>query len=233
MILRKIKSIIRQSPFLYFGLFGWRKNVRRLRARRDSELVVEAFPRSANTTSMYALFYAQGSSFKVGHHLHVSAHIKYAVSRDIPCLVIMRNPLDCVASRMVMKKGGVAKDIVKDYIDFSKSVQRLRTKLVIVGFEDVIKEGLGFAIEEVNVKFATDFCKPDASEEEKAWVDQQVRKWNLEKSGGDVERLSIPSDVKKAKAFKMRERIQMEAPDELAVANELYHDLIETKERDE
>lgn len=233
MIVRKLKSIIRGTPFLYFGILGWRKNVRRLRAWKNSELVVEAFPRSANTTSMYALFHAQGDSFKVGHHLHVAAHVKYAASHGIPCLVIIRNPLDCVASRMVMKKGGDPRAIVLDYIDFYKTVERLINSVIIVDFEDVVSEGLGGAIGDVNMKFATNFSQPDGSDAEKRWVEQQVRKWNLEKSDGDVERLSIPSDAKKVKALEMKKLIQLEATEELIEANELYLSLTGKEGQDE
>jgi hypothetical protein len=224
-MIEAIRLFIRRSPFLYLGVLGWRQNVSRLRATKDSELVVEAFPRSGNTTSMYALFYAQGESFKVGHHLHVPAHVKYAVFNQIPCLIIMRKPLDCVASRMVMKKGGDPRRILSDYIDFSKTVLALKNKLVVVCFEDVIRSGLGAAVVAVNEKFGTEFKQPDGSVEEQAWVEAQVRKWNLEKSDGDVERLSIPSEAKRGKATEMKERICAEASDKLAIANELYEAL--------
>jgi hypothetical protein len=59
-VLASLKRFIRRQPLLYFTLFGWKPSVRKLRGHRDSELILEAFPRSANTTSMYALYYAQG-----------------------------------------------------------------------------------------------------------------------------------------------------------------------------
>lgn len=225
-MVRKLKSIVRQSPFLYFGLFGWRKDVRRLRARKDSDLVVEAFPRSANTTSVYALLYAQGRDLKIGHHLHVPAHLKYAVSLGLPCLVVIRNPLDCVASRMVMEKGGNARALINDYIDFLKTVETLKEQLVIVSFDDVISNGVGFAVKLLNQKFGTCFRQPDGSAEEKAWVEQQVREWNMQKSGGDLDQLSIPSDAKKAKSLKMKSIIQSQAGDLLQRAESFYTRLI-------
>ena len=162
-LLYTLKRFIRRHPSFYFGLVGRRQAVRRLRAYKSSRLVVEAFPRSGNTTSMYSLFYAQGQSFQVGHHLHVPAHVKYAVANQIPCLIIMRKPLDCVASLMVMIKGGNPSELLKDYIDFARMVKRCLSAVVVVDFEDVIQDGIGDAVEAVNAKFGTGFKQPDGS----------------------------------------------------------------------
>jgi len=229
-LFQAVKRFIRRHPFLYFSLVGYKPSVKRLRARRDSELVVEAYPRSANTTSMYSLYYSQ-RDLKVGHHLHVPAHVKYAVFHGIPCLVIIREPLDCVASLMVMRNGGDPVSLLKDYIDFAMIVRGLMGGLILVSFKEVVSEGMGTAIERLNLKFGKTFQKPTSSPEEKRWVEAQVRKWNRD-HGGDEEKLSIPSTEKKSKAIKMKERIQIEATGVLAVADELYHTLIETKEQD-
>jgi len=183
-MLRYTKSLIRRHPLLYFTITGWRRSVKRLRAYKDTQLVVEGFPRSANTTSMYALYYAQGTSFKVGHHLHVGAHIVYAAKHNIPCLVIVRRPVDCIASLMVMRKGGRPSTLLKDYIDFAKVVLRYSHKVVVADFEQITANGVGDAIHRVNKKFGTSFLKPSHSVDERRWVEEQVRNWNQTYGGG-------------------------------------------------
>ena len=225
-VLRYIKSFIRQHPVLYFGIVGCRESVRRLRAHEDSELVIEAFPRSANTTSVLALFYAQGESFRVGHHLHVPAHIKYAVRHKIPCLVIVRNPLDCVASLMVMRKGGNPSHLLKDYIDFARVVERSKANVVVVDFKEVTQRGMGAAIEAINQKFKTDFSVPSGSDEEQKWVRERVSELNLLYSSGDAESLSIPSEEKHERAAAMKQKIQRESSAELQKAEALYERLL-------
>lgn len=220
-----IRRWIRRSPALYFTLCGNRPAVKRLRARRDSELVVEAFPRSANTSSMYALFFAQGGDLRVGHHLHVPAHIKYAVIHHIPCLVIMREPLDCVASLMVMRKGGDPRDYLLDYIDFAKVAYEERTNLVVEKFDVIVTNGMGGAVRSLNDRFGTEFREPTNSREEKAWVERKIREWNREYSGGDPEKLSIPTEAKRKRAEEMRARV-MKEPHLLLRARDLYHNLI-------
>lgn len=219
-----LKRFIRRHPSLYFLIAGHRESVRRLRARKDSELVVEAFPRSANTTSMYALYYAQGKSFRVGHHLHVAAHVVYAVKRNIPCLVIVRQPLDCIASLMVMRKGGDAGEYLRDYIDFSRVVLKLRQYLVVVDFDSVVSSGMGAAVNQLSHKYGTAFREPSNSAEEVEWVQAQIRDWNAKYSGGDVEKLSFPTDEKKAKAEQHKQAIRGHGQ-LLAVAEKLYSSL--------
>lgn len=199
-----IKRFIRRHPSLYFTIVGRREAVRRLRARRDSELVVEAFPRSANTTSMYALFFAQGECLKVGHHLHVAAHVVFAAKYHIPCLVIMREPVECITSLMVMRKGGEPAELLKDYIDFAKVVMRHQSQVVVVDFNVIKSEGIGSGVRKLNARFKTQFMEPTNSAEEREWVEFKIREWNLEHSGGDLEKLSIPTDAKKSKADEMK-----------------------------
>lgn len=225
-MLRFLKSFIRRHPSLYFTLTGWRKSVRRLRAYKDSELVVEGFPRSANTTSMYSLYFAQGENFKVGHHLHVAAHVAYAVKHSIPCLVVVRQPVDCIASLLVMRKGGDPASLLKDYIDFSKVVLDYSDKVIIADFDQITKEGVGSAICRVNEKFGTSFLVPEHSVKEREWVEEQVRNWNEAYSGGDEEKLSMPTAAKKERKALMLAKIEQE-PVLLQKANEYYKKLTE------
>lgn len=220
-----MKRFVRGSPLVYFGLFGWRKSVRRLRAHKDFDLVVEAYPRSANTSSMYALFYAQGNDFKVGHHLHVPAHVKYAVSRKIPCLVILRNPIDCVASLMVGRNGGDPSALLKHYVDFVATVDRCGNRVVVAAFDDIVKSGLGFAVNGVNERFGCSFSVPSGSLEEKAWVEQRITEWNNVHCGGDLNRISIPNETKRRRSEEMKLRIRSEAPEELSAAEAIFFSL--------
>jgi hypothetical protein len=145
----------------------------------------------------------------------------------------MRDPLDCVASLLVMRKGGDPVSLLKDYIDFATITQRLIRELVLVSFEEIVTVGMGDAIDRLNLKFGKTFQRPTGSPEETQWVEEQVRDWNRVHSGGDEEKLSIPSDEKKSKAIEMKELIHIKASNELTVAEKLYQSLIAAKESDE
>jgi hypothetical protein len=175
---------------------------------------------------MYALYFAQGVDFKVGHHLHVPAHVKYAVKHQIPCLVIMRKPLDCIASLLIMRGGGDPRVLLKDYIDFAQVAVDLSEEVVIVSFNDVIESGMGRVVQKLNQRYKTDFKEPDGSDEEQAWVKDQIRNWNRLYSGGDEKKLSFPTEAKRKKAEGVKEQIR-EASDLLKQAEDMYRIAVE------
>tara|TARA_R100000027_G_scaffold38198_1_gene28159 strand:+ start:8940 stop:9644 length:705 start_codon:yes stop_codon:yes gene_type:complete len=224
-VFAKIRRVVRSSPFLYFFVLGWRKNVKRLRAREGTEVVIEGFPRSANTSSVYVYSYAQKRSVKVGHHLHVIAHVKYAIKRNIPCMVIVRRPLDCVSSLMVMQKGGDPKALLLDYISFYKPVLKYSDRLVVISFDKILGCGIGSAVEVLNSRFGTDFSVPKGSGSERDWSVKKIVEWNRVHGGSDPEKLSIPNDKKREKAEKIKKIIEAECKDLLNEANCLYGSL--------
>lgn len=222
MLIFRLKQIVRRYPSLYFNLLGKTSRIAKLRAYPDSDLVIEGFPRSANTSSVYTFLHAQNNAVKLGHHLHVVAHVKFAVRHKIPCLVISRKPIDCVASLMVMRAGGNPRKLLCEYIDFTREINKLRKDIVIVSFSSVVDSGLGFAIRLVNERFGTHFTEPNGSYDEKEWVKKQIISWNNKHSGGNKERLSFPSLEKKGLSDIMKNKV-LKASDLLDKANRLYN----------
>src|SRR2546428_11249384 len=70
-------------PYLALARLKYRTNESRV-VTRDSELVIEGFPRSSNTFSIVAFETAQARPVKVKHHLHTAAQIIQAVRWGIP-----------------------------------------------------------------------------------------------------------------------------------------------------
>src|SRR2546421_9409717 len=64
----------------------------------DTELVIEGFPRTANTFTVFAFQMAQAAPVRVAHHLHAPAQVIFAARRGIPVLVLVRPPEDAVLS---------------------------------------------------------------------------------------------------------------------------------------
>ncbi len=217
-----IKQFIRRHPALYFSICGFfSSRIRELRAYPDSELVIEGFPRSANTSSVYAFLHAQKRPVKLGHHLHTVAHVKYAVQNQVPCLVITRSPVDCITSLMVMRGGGNPRKLLSEYIDFTKEISKLRKDIVLVSFTSIVESDFGFAISLINERFGTQFAMPTGSNNEKSWVNQQIVTWNNMHGDGDRTRLSLPSKDKKGLAEVMRVKVIKET-DLLQEADRLY-----------
>lgn len=61
---------ISHYPWLYFPIQRLRPQRRDLVVARDTEIVIEGYPRSANTFAVAAFLLAQGRPVKIAHHLH-------------------------------------------------------------------------------------------------------------------------------------------------------------------
>jgi len=62
----------------------------------DTELVIEGYPKRANAFAVSAFQMAQGRPVKMAHHLHPPINVILAAKRNIPCLVLIRHPDQCV-----------------------------------------------------------------------------------------------------------------------------------------
>jgi len=68
-----LRAALGQHPWLYFALQHLRPSRRHLLVTKDTEIVIEGYPRSANTFAVVAFLLAQGHPVKIAHHLHVSS----------------------------------------------------------------------------------------------------------------------------------------------------------------
>jgi hypothetical protein len=69
--------------------------------RPDTDIVIEAFPRSANTFLVHALEIIAEGRLNIAHHLHDPVQITRGVAAGIPVIVIIRTPEDAVSSWML------------------------------------------------------------------------------------------------------------------------------------
>lgn len=66
---------------------------------QDTEIVIEGFPRSANTFAVVASTQAQGARpIRIAHHLHAEAQVLAGVERKLPVIVLIRQPEDAIRS---------------------------------------------------------------------------------------------------------------------------------------
>src|SRR5262245_32533170 len=99
------RSLIGQYPALYLPPVRWKRraDLRHLRSGarnpsrsepvfRDTEAIIEGFPRSANTFAATAFQLAQTKPVRVAHHLHVPSQIIAGARWGIPTIVLVRDP---------------------------------------------------------------------------------------------------------------------------------------------
>lgn len=124
---------------------------------RSTSLVIEGYPRCANSFSTRAFFFSdKNKDHDVAHHVHSSAQIIYAVNRKIPAIILIRKPIDAVVSYLI-RNGSITPDMaLHGYISFYKDVIFCRDSCIVAKFDDVVND-FGSIIKQVNSKYGVNF----------------------------------------------------------------------------
>lgn len=152
----EIRARVGLHPWLFYKTFGLKSSNRNLVVRRTTEIIIEGYPRSANTFATLAFQIAQNRDVAIGHHLHVPAQIMRAVRWGIPAIVLLRKPGDAVLSLLVRYPNASVGRCLQEYSGFYKSIFELREKFLVARFE-IVTSDFGKIVEGLNRKFGTGF----------------------------------------------------------------------------
>lgn len=159
----ELRSAIGPYPRLFLPLARFRQprqtDGHALRPRcvdRRTDLVLEGFPRSANTFALVAFLESQTAPVRVAHHLHAAAQVIAGVRLELPVLVLSREPLDAVTSFAVREPDLSLEQAVRAYRRFYRPLLTLRERIVVATFEQVV-EDFGAVIRRLNRRFGRDF----------------------------------------------------------------------------
>lgn len=173
---RLVSDSIERWPRLYVEVMRYRwRNSRALKRIVDSKanLVIEGFPRSANSFALAALRSVNGDSseLRIATHIHSTAQVKLAVKWGLPCMVLIREPDGAVPSLLAyavqldkLRAGDLSqsgKELlvrywIKRYVSFYQQIRHYRDKVLFVDFEEVIQD-FGAVTRRFNEKFDTQF----------------------------------------------------------------------------
>lgn len=129
----------------------------------DAALVVEGFMRSANTFVEAALVLSQGESFKFSHHGHHFIHVKEALRRNKPCVVLFRKPEQVITSLVDFGTPDDIGQICAQYTSYYRRVLRLRNSILLVEFNEVTSD-FGAVVERINNRFGMALRVPKKNE---------------------------------------------------------------------
>jgi len=151
-----IKHFVCARPLLYSGWVRlMRPEKNRLAAAKGVECIIEGYPRSANTFAVVAFQKAGNGRIRLAHHTHVPATILYGCARDLPTVVLIRNPLDAVASAVIFS-GQSPRLLLGDWIWFYRTCWDMRHKFIVADFDEVIGD-FGEVTNRMNLRWARDF----------------------------------------------------------------------------
>ncbi|MBD3730925.1 MAG: hypothetical protein IE933_14600 [Sphingomonadales bacterium] len=167
MLKNKIRDLLAPYPGLFIPLYRMLAPPQHklLLIGPETEIVIEGYPRSANTFAVVAFEQAQGArQVKIAHHLHAEAQVLEAVRRGLPAIVLIRRPYEAIRSLKVAFPAWDENYFLRRYVDFNRAIARVRDRVVVAEFERTTKD-FGGIIGEVNAKFGTDFALfPDGEE---------------------------------------------------------------------
>ncbi len=213
---QNLKSRIKWAISFYPPLFipFYRRfaspNRRKMLIGPSTQIVIEGFPRSANTFALVAFLISQERPKIIATHIHLPVQIIEGVRRSLPVLVLIRNPLDAIRSLKVREPETDVKWAFQQYIQFYEVVERRAQDVVIASFETVT-QNFGEVIERLNRRFGTQFCLFEHTQENIRKVYQIIEGWNTITDGGKESVVARPS-VERSEKY---ENMALEVPPEL------------------
>ena len=195
----RVKHLLGQKPILingFFKIFGGKNSW--LLFNNKTEIVIEGFPRSANTFSVVYFEITQPRVVSVAHHLHVEAQLIWAAQNSIPGVVLIREPEDCIRSLVVRESNMTVKLALKRYIKFYTNLLPYRDSLVVADFSSVIKN-MGNVISNVNKKYGVSFVVCPHTEELEARVYKEIDSISSRLDGGKSTHVARPNNQRKVK----------------------------------
>lgn len=210
----KLRTFSRQHPALFLPFSRWRWNRWRKKycldtsgpepaapqpIMPDTEIVIEGFPRTANTFAHIAFKVAQTRPVKIAHHTHAAAQVIAGVRKSIPTIVLIREPEAAVISYLIgdFDPQITMRQVLHDYIAFYKPILPYQAHFTLAPFQEITSD-YGSTIKRLNGKFGTSFDKFHHTDESVQRCFDLIDE-GFEKSFGTLNEdvVSRPSDLRK------------------------------------
>jgi hypothetical protein len=211
------KHFFGRFPAIFFPLYqrlAPQHHKRECLLNDKSELVIEGFPRSANTFAVVAFRQAQKVDVPMAHHLHVEAQILRGVALGIPVVALIRKPEDAVKSLLIRHPDVKPKHAIERYIEFYSAVEKVADKVIVADF-DQVTSNFGGIISRINKKFRTDYKVFESSAENISSVCEEIDQINRELHSGKETHVARPSSVRKKIVVKLPQTEQLERAEKI------------------
>jgi hypothetical protein len=149
---------------------------------RDTDFVIEGYPRSGNTFALTAFGSAQSRTVRVAHHEHAAAQVIAAIRAGIPALVLIREPEEAVLSFTIQHPHLSLGQALRSYVRFYRPLVALRDRFVLATFEEVTTD-FGAVTRRVNERFGTDFAVFEHTQENVERCLAAIRKHGVARRG--------------------------------------------------
>ena len=225
----RLREAFRTNPVV-FNFLGRRQEsgikLRRV-CRKGDDVVIDGFPRSANTYATHAFIMAQPREIKIGNHCHAAAQFFLSKKYGVPAMLVIREPVGAVSSLMVFRGQSDPTEAIAQYIAFHQPLKRIRGSFLVAPFDLVISD-LGECVRQLNAKFKTNFSSK-MPENEVVFLDiaEHRGRFPLSSEKHHVNRWTVPAAQKAEINLIARKAITSNKfKKKLAAANRLYQEIL-------
>ncbi len=131
--------------------------------RPHTSLVIAGSPGAANSYARVAFLHAN-PGLQVASHAHVWSEVAVAVALGLPVLLVLRAPLDAVASQLSRFQNVSLSRALRDYARFHEKVLPYRASVTVADFDEVTR-AFGNVVHRVNDQHGTSFAVFDHTDE--------------------------------------------------------------------
>ena len=129
-----------------------------------TDVLIEGYPRSANSFAVAAFGLAQPGPVRIAHHTHAPGHVLAAARTGVPAMVLIREPEEAVLEFVLVKPNLSIGQALRGYLRFYGPLLEHRDSFVVGSFPEVTTD-FGKVIARLNERFGTDFLPFEHTEE--------------------------------------------------------------------
>ena len=192
---------------------------------REKVILIEGFPRSANSFAVAAFDFAQDWHPDVAHHLHAAGHVLEAIRLGVPAIVLVRDPNDAVPELVIAHPRVSLRQGFRSYLAFYRRLMPHHYGFVVAAFPEVTTD-FGAVIRRVNTRFGssfTEFVHDDRNQG--AVFDAMDAYWRGRVGPGEeLERkVGRPSDLRERLTRHLRSGVEWTTLADLRAESEALH----------
>ncbi len=150
------KLVVSTHPRVALPIARWRGHG--VVVDRRTTVLIEGFPRSANSFSVAAFDFAQGNHPRIAHHVHAPAHVLEAIRIEVPTIVLIRAPDDAALEFVIARPHVTLRQALRGYLGFYRPLLPFRDRFVVGAFPQVTTD-FGRVIRRLNEQFGTSFTE--------------------------------------------------------------------------
>lgn len=197
-----LAAALKNYPAVFLPIAALREGPKKRLVRRTTDVVIEGYWRCGNHFAVYAFQVAQGGPVDIAHHFHAQAQLMLAARWGVPAVLLIREPLEAVASATVFLEQDDPRALLRFYNLFHGRLGAYVDRLVVSDFPVTVSD-FGRVIAAVNEKFGRSFKPFHSTPAELAEVDRLIRAEHEQNMGAVAATLPLPSDDK----ARLKERV--------------------------